>query len=111
MTNAETPAAAPPSAPASETAIRDWLVGRVSEHAGIAPQTVRTDESVLTYGIDSMRFVVMVGQLEEWLGCHFQSNPIAVYPTIDGLAHWLAAELAAGHTKLNPEAGTNPNTA
>ena len=89
-----------PPPPAS--AIREWIVARVSEHAERDAEEIHTDKSLLVHGIDSMQFVLMVGEMEEWLGCQFRSNPIAVYPTIDGLSEWLATELAAGRTDLNP---------
>ncbi|MDQ3332433.1 MAG: acyl carrier protein [Planctomycetota bacterium] len=56
-------------------------------------------------GLDSMQFVVLVGEMEQWLGCRFTDNPLIDYPTIDTLADFLANQLAQGKTLIDPTQG------
>ncbi len=82
--------------------IRGWLVAKVSEAAHVPPQEVRTDAPLSESGLDSMRFVVLVGELEDRLGCRFADNPLFEHPTIDALAAFLADRLARGDTLIDP---------
>jgi acyl carrier protein len=88
--------------PRSAEEIREWIVGRLSAHADIDPQEVQLDEPVISHGIDSMQFVVLVGELEDWLGCRFAQNPIVEYPTINALSEFLADQLRQGKTLIDP---------
>lgn len=88
--------------PPSANVIRDWLVARVSAVQGVDASEIRTDEPLMALGFDSMQLVVLVGELEQWLGCRFTENPLVDHPTIDALATWLAAQLAAGTTRIDP---------
>jgi acyl carrier protein len=84
--------------------IRDWLVARLSAILRIEPAEVPTDEPLIESGLDSMQFVALVGELEEWLGCRFTGNPLTDHPTIDALAPWLAGRLAGGAKVIDPSA-------
>lgn len=93
-----------PTAPTPRTAaeIRAWLVARLSRAAHLDPSEVRTGEPLVGMGLDSMQFVVLVGELEDWLGCRFADNPLFDYPTIDDLSAFLADRLARGETSIDP---------
>lgn len=93
-----------PDAPAPRTApeIRTWLVEKLSQAARTDPSEVRTDEPLIAMGLDSMQFVVLVGELEDWLGVRFADNPLFDHPTIDALAAFLADRLARGETLIDP---------
>lgn len=86
----------------SAAAIRDRMVTSLQKELALPPEEMRTDEPLTSLGVDSMQFVGLVGELEEWLGCRILNNPLRRYPTIDALAEWLASERAAGHTHLDP---------
>ncbi|MBA3311823.1 MAG: acyl carrier protein [Planctomycetaceae bacterium] len=94
---------APKSPSASE--IREWLVTKLSEAQGTPPSEIRTDAPLIGMGLDSMQFVVLVGEMEQWLGCRFTDNPLIDYPTIDTLADFLANQLAQGKTLIDPTQG------
>ncbi|MCC7334935.1 MAG: acyl carrier protein [Pirellulaceae bacterium] len=91
----------PPSS-ISVDEIRHHLLAAIAQELKLSPDTVRADQPLMSFGIDSMQFIGMIGELEEWLGCRILSNPLARYPTVDDLAAWIARELAAGRTQLNP---------
>jgi phthiocerol/phenolphthiocerol synthesis type-I polyketide synthase D len=84
--------------------IRDWIVTHIATRLGADPSTIAVDQPVIDVGLDSMEFVAMVGELEQWLGCRFRDNPLIDYPTIESLSGFLAAELAAGRRIISPAA-------
>lgn len=90
-----------PANPPSAESIRDWLVERVAAQLRIDPTEVSLDEPLTGQGIDSMQFVVIVGELEDWLGCRFADNPLVKYPTIRSVADFLARQIAAGRTLID----------
>jgi len=102
MADIDTPPLGSPPPPRTAEEIRDWMVWKSSALHGVAPDEVRIDEPLVAAGLDSMQLVVLVGELEEWLGCRFTDNPLIDYPTIDALAPYLADQLAKGRTRIDP---------
>ena len=88
--------------PRSEAEIRDWLIAKLSAAAQLDPSEIQGDAPLIGLGLDSMQFVVLVGELEDWLGCRFTDNPLMDYPTIDALAPFLADRIARGQTSIDP---------
>lgn len=82
--------------------IREWIVRRVSAALEIDPREIRLDEPLVDVGLDSMQFVVLVGDLEQWLGCRFADNPLIDYPTANALSRYLADQLARGKRVIDP---------
>ena len=98
--------------PPSAGEIRDWILERLKTHTNIPHEELRIDEPITSFGVDSMQFVGLIGELEEWLGCRILDNPLPQYSTIEALSAWLGGELAAGRTQLNPQASlpTHPRS-
>ncbi len=71
-------------------AIERWLIERVSELVGVAPNELDTGAPFATYGLDSVAAVGMAGELEEWLDVQLPSTILWDYPTITTLAEYLA---------------------
>lgn len=94
----------PQKEPRTPTAaeIREWIVGRLSAATEMDPAEIRLDEPLVDIGLDSMQFVVLVGDLEQWLGCRFADNPLIDYPTINALSEYLADQLARGKAVIDP---------
>jgi acyl carrier protein len=90
------------SPPPSATEIREWLVAKLGETVGIAPAEIQTDAPLVGLGLDSMQFVVLVGELEQRLGIRFTDNPLFDYPTVDALSAFLADQLAQGKRLIDP---------
>jgi len=72
--------------------IQAWLVARISEQLGIAPDEIDIREPLDSYGLDSAKAMLMASQAEKLLG--FQLSPILLwhYPTIEALSQRLAEE-------------------
>ncbi len=92
----------PTAAARSANEIRCWLIDKLAEAKGLEPAEVSTHEPLIGMGLDSMQFVVLVGELETWLGCRFSDNPLIDYPTIDSLSEFLADQLSQGKTLIDP---------
>jgi acyl carrier protein len=91
-------------APRSAEEIRDWIAQRLVSDIGLSPDEVDGDKPVVSFGVDSMQFVVLVGELESWLGIRFADNPLIDYPTINTLSDYLSRQLALGRTVIDPTA-------
>ena len=88
--------------PRSAAEIRDWMIDRLSTAMEIDPGEIRLDEPLVDLGLDSMQFVVLVGDLEQWLCVRFLDNPLIDYPTANALSEYLAGQLARGKTEIDP---------
>lgn len=82
--------------------VRRWLVDTLAERLQIDPDGIDRHASLVSLGVDSMQFVVLVGELEDWLGCRFIGNPLVQFPSIHELSEFIARELAAGKTVIDP---------
>jgi acyl carrier protein len=98
------PASATPLQPEPRSAgeIQSWLVERLSAVLGVQAAEIPLGEPLIGLGLDSMQVVVLVGELEEWLGCRFKGNPLVDYPTIESLSAYLAHQLARGNRLIDP---------
>lgn len=72
--------------------IQAWLVARISEQLGIAPDEIDIREPLDSYGLDSAKAMLIATKAEKLLG--FQLSPILLwhYPTIEALSQRLAEE-------------------
>jgi acyl carrier protein len=82
--------------------IQNWIVERLVTDLGIDRSEVDGSQPLVALGVDSMQVVVMIGELEEWLGIKFLDNPLIDYPTIAALSAYLADQVAQGHTEVDP---------
>lgn len=101
MDNSQPAAADPPQA-RSAAEIRSWILSHVAARLQVDPANIAVDQPLIDVGLDSMEFVAMVGEMEQWLGCRFRDNPLIDYPTIETLSEFLAGELAAGRRVIAP---------
>lgn len=92
------------SRPRTEEEIREWIVAKLAGRLRVPPESIDLNEAVVRLGVDSMQFVVLVGEMEDWLGCRFMSNPIAAHPSINALSQFLARQLGQGRTRIDPAA-------
>jgi acyl-CoA synthetase (AMP-forming)/AMP-acid ligase II/acyl carrier protein len=86
----EAPVAAASDGPPSESAIADWLVSRLSRESGIHPDEIDLGQPFASFGVDSARALLLVGDLETWLGRRLPPIVLWNYPTVEALARHLA---------------------
>ncbi len=101
-TSPDSPDASTPPVLRTAAEIQDWIVSRIAARLQAEPSELRLDQPLVDVGLDSMEFVALVGELEQWLGCRFRDNPLIDYPTIGALSQFLATELAAGRRVITP---------
>ena len=108
-TEAKAPANAPVSAPAAPTQagtsdILKHLVAVVSEKTGYEPDEIEPDyELEADLGIDTVKQAEIFSEVREHYGVERDDSfSLADFPTIQGLADWLASQL--GQTGDAPEA-------
>jgi acyl carrier protein len=76
-----------------ETAIRGWLIAKLSEWSAIDAGKISIQESFASYGLSSVAALSLAGDLQEWLGIELSPILVYDYPTIESLACHLADEL------------------
>lgn len=69
-----------------EAEVRAWLISAVAQRARCAPDEIDPAKPISALGIDSLEAVVMIGELEEWLGVQLSAELIFDFPDLDRLA-------------------------
>lgn len=88
----------------SQPEISQWLITRLAALLEIDTGEIDPEESVTVLGVDSMQYLGLIGDLEDWLGCRFADNPFIDYPTINSMSAFVALQLQQGHTTIDPQA-------
>jgi acyl carrier protein len=91
-----------PAATRSAAEIQSWIVEKLCERQLAAPDEIDLNSSLIAHGVDSVEFIALIGELEDWLGCRFRDNPLVRYPSIAALSEFLERRLAAGTTTIDP---------
>jgi acyl carrier protein len=75
--------------PRSESDVSAWLVARLARESGIDADEIDLAQPFASFGLDSARSLLLVGDLEGWLGRRL--NPVVLwnYPTVEALARHL----------------------
>ncbi len=84
-----------PQAPTRE-AIETWLIDWIAREIGMPRAEVDTGKSLLNYSLSSVTAMMLVGDLEEWLGLTLPPTLAWDYPSIAEIAGFLVGQLAAG---------------
>lgn len=74
----------------SSTEIQTWIVGRLAQELQTSRETLKVDQPILSYGIDSVQILTVMTELEDWGGFRFSGNPLDDYPTAQALAQYVA---------------------
>jgi acyl carrier protein len=88
--------------PVDASEIQGWIIDRLVREMNVDASTLNPDKRLMACGVDSLQMISLVGQLEEWLGCRFTSNPLERYPSISALSRFIADQIAQGRTTLDP---------
>jgi acyl carrier protein len=89
--------------------IRAWFVNQIAKQLGIKAQTIKIQEPLTRYGLDSIDSVTIVGEMEDWLGVELPSTLLWDYPTIEKAANYLINEM--GITPVESTAAADPTVA
>jgi len=84
------------------TEIRDWLIDKLCTQLRVSREDLDLDQPIERLGIDSLQFVVLVGELEEWLGVRFAENPLLKYSSINEASRHLAQPDAFADPAASP---------
>ena len=79
----------------SREAITDWLLRALADIVGIAPEDIDLEQPFSYYGLGSTEAVMVIGELESWLGTEFPSTLAFDHPNVASLAAYLADTYAA----------------
>ena len=74
----------------SEAAIRDWCVEYLARTLDLPPHTIDPEMTFARLGLDSANSVLLIVELEDWLGLELTPDLLFEYPTIGELARHLA---------------------
>jgi acyl carrier protein len=91
-------------APTRES-IEEWLISWIAKELGMAPAEIETSKSLLNYSLSSVTAMMLVGDLEEWLGLTLPPTLVWDYPSIAAIAEYLTEQLAASSTAAGPVNG------
>jgi len=85
-------------------AIQTWLSNQIAKQLGINAKTIKMDEPLTRYGLDSIDSVTIVGDMEDWLEAELPSTLLWDYPTIGKAADYLVNDLGVSPTSASPAA-------
>jgi acyl-CoA synthetase (AMP-forming)/AMP-acid ligase II/acyl carrier protein len=75
--------------------IESFLSRRLSADLSISPDEIDVNEPFSSFGLDSLRTMALLGEIESWLGRRLSPTVFWNYPTVAGLAAHLAESDAA----------------
>lgn len=75
--------------------IEEWLVANVSRLTGTPAEEIDREARLDRAGLDSVSMVVLVVDLESWLGIRLGVNVLDVFPSVRELARFLAEKAAS----------------
>ena len=86
---------------------KSWLMDWLSREIGIDRERIDPGESFLSYGLDSVQAMTMVGDIEAKLSCRLPPTLAWDYPNIDVLTEHLADRIGteAGMAAMAPRNG------
>ncbi|MGH3244760.1 MAG: beta-ketoacyl synthase N-terminal-like domain-containing protein, partial [Trebonia sp.] len=96
--------------PTDAAELRDWMISRVAEIAGVPAPDIDPAAPFDSYGLGSAQAVSLSGELEERLGRTLTPTLLYEHPTIDQLAAALTGTALAG-TARAAKAGPAPEAA
>jgi acyl carrier protein len=79
----------------TKDAITQWLVQWIAKELGLPAVEIETDKSLLNYSLSSVTAMMLVGDLEEWLGLTLPPTLVWDYSSIAAIADFLAEQVGA----------------
>jgi acyl carrier protein len=72
--------------------ITQWILLRMANELHVTQSEIRVDQPILASGIDSVKTVSLMSDLEDWAGFRFPQNPLDNDPTPTQLAQLVFEE-------------------
>ena len=69
--------------------IQKWLISWLCEELNVEAQEIDDNEPFVNLGVSSRQAVVLMGDLENWLGFEIDPSLAWEYPTIQDLSEYL----------------------
>ena len=88
--------------PTSVDSLRSWLIDWLAREMEIDQATIDPKRAFLSYGMDSMKAMTMVGDLEAMLSLRLPPTLAWDYPDIDALSAHLVDRLTAESSSSAP---------
>ncbi|MDJ0731757.1 MAG: acyl carrier protein [Crocosphaera sp.] len=89
----------------TEATIETWLINWTAEQLDLEKTEIDINQSFLNYDMNSVTVMMLVGDLEDWLGLSLSPTLAWDYPDIKTLAQYLAQEAnkveSNGHKDIN----------
>jgi acyl carrier protein len=82
----------------TKDSITQWLVQWIAKELGLPTAEIETDKSLLNYSLSSVTAMMLVGDLEEWLGLTLPPTLVWDYPSIAAIVDFLAEQVGAPDT-------------
>jgi acyl carrier protein len=77
----------------SVESLKSWLIDWMARELGLDRSSIDTSEAFLSYGLDSVQAMTMVGDIEAMLGLRLPPTLAWDYPDIDALSDHLASRM------------------
>lgn len=74
--------------------VEHQLAVRLAGVIGVPTEEIETDRELQSYGLSSLDGLVLLGDLENWLGFEVPPSALADYPTLKDLAGHLLERLS-----------------
>ncbi len=91
----------------SKASITEWLVEWIAKELALPTAEIETDKSLLNYSLSSVTAMMLVGDLEEWLGLTLPPTLVWDYPSIDAIADYLIEQLGNPVTGIPTSNGSS----
>src|SRR5262245_6069295 len=92
----------------SETSLEAWLVTRLAARLGVAPSSVRTGDSFVSLGLDSVGAVALLAELSTALGRKVPATVAFAHPSVKALARHLAGAPTPAAVAPTPRSAPRP---
>jgi acyl carrier protein len=79
--------------PRAAAAIEAWLITRLAAQLQVDPAEIDPRRPFARHGLDSLKALLLAGELEAWLGRALPPTLVWDYPTIEALARHLSGEV------------------
>ena len=108
LANASIATANPREDAYSAEVIEKWLVDKLSELLGVAPEEIDVREPFASYGMGSTEAVSLSGELGDWIGQKVPADLAYEFPTIETLARHLSGSTDESRPDARSETEAEP---